>query len=73
MQKSIKKYAIAEEYVNNYAEELYEIDTLYRHILSDYKKIDDLSNEFEQLINEIELTYEKEFLSVLGNHFFECT
>lgn len=69
MQKSIKKYAIAEEYVNNYAEELYEIDTLYRHILSDYKKIDDLSNEFEQLINEIELTYEKEFLSVLGNHF----
>ena len=28
-----------EEYVNNYAcKNLYEIDTLYRHILSDYKK-----------------------------------
>jgi len=69
MQKSINIFSVAEEYVNYYAEELYEIDTLYRHILNDYKKINGEINDFEYLINEIELIYDNQFLSVLGNHF----
>jgi uncharacterized protein (TIGR02687 family) len=69
IQKPVKKLLVAEEYVNYYAEELYEIDTLYRHILYDYKKINEKSSELEDLVNGIEQVYEKEFLSILGNHF----
>lgn len=68
-QKSIKILDIAEEYVSYYEEELYEVDTLYRHIIHGFKRLSEPSNELEELVNKVEMIYEKDFLSILGNHF----
>ena len=60
---------IPEDYINYYEEELFEVDTLYRHIITDYKKIVNSSVELDELIDKIDNTYENKFLSSLGNEF----
>ena len=67
--KPIKKHDSAEDYINYYEEELFEVDTLYRHIITDYKKIVNSSVELDELIDKIDNTYENKFLSSLGNEF----
>ena len=69
LQKPIKKHVEAEEYINYYKDDLYEIDMLYRHIVTDFRKIPEPSESLEQLMEKIDMLYENAYLSEVGNHF----
>ncbi len=69
LQKPLKKYNEAEEYINYYKEDLHEIDSLYRHIVTDFRKIIEPTEDIEKLMESIDMLYENVYLSEVGNNF----
>lgn len=64
--KPIAKNLSVNEYIDKYVNEYYKIDTEYRNAVTYYRQIEFQSEEFEQLMDVIENSYQYKFLDVLG-------
>lgn len=60
-----------EEYISKYTEEYYEIDALYRKVISSYKTLHNTDDKLEYLIDKVDSMYETKFLSKIGGYFTE--
>lgn len=59
----------ADDYIDNYCKQYWQIDNAYRHVISVYSKINDISDEMIRLINDVDNQYESKFLNKLGYEF----
>lgn len=59
----------ATEYIQKYVEEYYKIDTEYRKVVTYFRQIENLSLEFERLMDVVENTYQIKFMDVLGPEY----
>lgn len=69
VEKPINQNLSANDYIEQYVSQYYKIDMLYRHVCTSYKKINYPIEEFENLIDKIELLYQNSFLDVLGREY----
>lgn len=65
----ITKGLTVNEYIHKYVEEYYKIDTEYRRAVVCYRNLENPSNEFEILMDNIENTYQMKFLDVIGPEY----
>ena len=63
---------LAADYVQNYAESYYLVDTYYRRICSNYNMIENPITELEELIRMVESSYQSKFLDSLGKSFSDA-
>lgn len=63
---------LATEYVQNYAESYYLVDTYYRRICANYNKLENPITELEELMRMVEVTYQSKFLDPLGKAFSDA-
>lgn len=63
---------LATEYVQNYAESYYLVDTYYRRICANYNKLENPITELEELMRMVEATYQSKFLDPLGKAFSDA-
>lgn len=59
----------SEYYIEHYTKEYYRIDRDYRHVLSDYDALTDVSDEEQILVDQTDNQYETKYLAVLGPAF----
>ena len=69
VEKPINQNLSVNDYIEQYANQYYKIDMQYRHVCTSFKKIDNPIEEFENLIDRIELLYQHNFLDVLGREY----
>lgn len=62
----------ASDYIKDYTEKYYKIDTYYRRIFAAYKKIDNPIPEFEDYCSTIESRYEDSYLNKIGKEFSDA-
>ena len=63
---------LATEYVQNYTESYYLVDTYYRRICANYNKLENPSSEMEDLMRMVEAAYQSKFLDPLGKAFSDA-
>lgn len=59
----------ATEYIQKYITEYYKIDTEYRRVVTHFRQIENISMQFEQLMDVVEHSYQIKFLDVLGPEY----
>lgn len=69
VEKPINQNLFVNDYIEQYANQYYKIDMQYRHVCTSFKKIENPIEEFENLIDRIELLYQHNFLDVLGREY----
>ncbi len=69
IEKPISQNSMVNDYIEQYTNEYYKIDMYYRHVCTSFKKIDNPTEVFENLINRIETLYQNNFLDVLGKNY----
>ncbi|MCR5727519.1 MAG: BREX-1 system phosphatase PglZ type A [Lachnospiraceae bacterium] len=60
---------LATDYIHDYTDNYYLVDTYYRRICANYNKIEDPITELEDLMKLIESTYQYKFLDSIGRAF----
>lgn len=63
---------LATDYVQNYTESYYLVDTYYRRICANYNKLENPSSEMEDLMRMVEAAYQSKFLNPLGKAFSDA-
>lgn len=63
---------LATDYVQNYTESYYLVDTYYRRICANYNKLENPSSEMEDLMRMVEAAYQSKFLDPLGKAFSDA-
>lgn len=63
---------LATEYVQNYTDNYYLVDTYYRRICANFNKLENPSPEIEDLMRMIESAYQAKFLDPLGKAFSDA-
>lgn len=63
---------LATDYVQNYTESYYLVDTYYRRICANYNKLENPSSELEDLMRMVEAAYQSKFLDPLGKAFSDA-
>lgn len=63
---------LATEYVQNYIDNYYLVDTYYRRICANFNKLENPSPEIEDLMRMIESAYQAKFLDPLGKAFSDA-
>ena len=69
METPISTGLLATDYVQNYTESYYLVDTYYRRICANYNKLENPSSEMEDLMRMVEAAYQSKFLDPLGKAF----
>jgi len=72
LDKPIMQDMEAIDYIRAYTDSYYEIDTEYRHVCTNYKRIVNPILEMEVLAERVELMYQERFLNILGREFSEA-
>jgi len=72
LDKPVERQLSATEYIRNYTSTYYLVDKYYRHICICYKKIEHPIEEFEWLMEQVELSYQNKFLDVLGKEYSDA-
>ena len=63
---------LATDYVQNYTESYYLVDTYYRRICANYNKLENPITELEDLMRIVEGAYQSKFLDPLGKAFSDA-
>lgn len=63
---------LATEYIQNYAESYYLVDTYYRRICANFNKLENPIVEMEDLMRLVEATYQSKYLDSLGKAFSDA-
>lgn len=58
-----------QDYVDKYCESYFQIDNYYRHVINEFSKIDDPSDNERAVVNDVDNLYENKYLSKLGGEF----
>ncbi len=69
LEKPIPKQLLSTEYIRVYTETYYKVDYQYRHICANYRSIEHPIDEFEWLMNRVDVSYQTQFLDVLGKEY----
>ncbi len=69
IEKPIIHNSMVNDYIEQYTNEYYKIDMYYRHVCTNFKKIDNPTEAFENFINRIDSLYQNNFLDVLGKNY----
>ena len=72
LEKPIPTGLLAADYVQNYAESYYLVDTYYRRICASFNKLENPIQELEDLIRMVEGAYQAKFLDPLGKAFSDA-
>ena len=59
----------SEEYLDRYSKEWWKIDNGYRHVVDNYRQIEEPTEDEEKLMNNADSMYERDFLSKIGPAF----
>lgn len=65
----IQSHLLSTDYIRNYADSYYLVDTYYRRIAASFKKLENPSFEMESLMDRIEQSYQAKFLNPLGKEY----
>lgn len=63
---------LATDYVQNYTESYYLVDTYYRRICANYNQLENPISEMEDLMRMVEAAYQSKFLDPLGKAFSDA-
>ena len=69
LDKPIPKQLLSTDYIREYTKNYYKVDYHYRHICASYRSIEHPIDEFEWLMDRVELTYQIKFLDVIGKEY----
>lgn len=69
LEKPIPKQLLSTDYIREYTKTYYRVDYYYRHICASFRSIEHPYDEFEWLMDRVELTYQIKFLDVLGKEY----
>ncbi len=69
LEKPVPKQLLSTEYIREYTNTWYKVDTHYRHICASYRSIAHPIEEFEWLMDRVELTYQMKFLDEIGREY----
>ncbi|HQM02562.1 MAG TPA: hypothetical protein PLH98_18770, partial [Ruminococcus flavefaciens] len=69
LEKPVPKQLLSTEYIREYTNTWYKVDTHYRHICARYRSIEHPIEEFEWLMDRVELTYQMKFLDEIGKEY----
>ena len=69
LEKPVPKQLLSTEYIREYTNTWYKVDTHYRHICASYRSIEHPIEEFEWLMDRVELTYQMKFLDEIGKEY----
>ena len=72
LEMAIPAGLLATDYVQRYAEDYYLVDTYYRRICENFNKLEDPSQELEDLMRMVENSYQAKFLDPLGKAFSDA-
>lgn len=72
LETSVPTGLLATEYVQNYTDSYYLLDTYYRRIYTNFNKLENPSSELEDLIRMVESSYQSKFLDPLGKAFSDA-
>lgn len=72
LDKPIPTQLSATEYIRNYISSYFLIDKYYRLICISFKQIEHPIEEFEWLMERVELSYQNKFLDVLGKEYSDA-
>lgn len=72
LDKPISTQLPVTEYIRNYASSYFLIDKYYRLICICFKQIEHPSDEFEWLMDRVELSYQNKFLDILGKEYSDA-
>ena len=72
LETSVPTGLLATEYVQNYTDSYYLIDTYYRRIYTNFNKLENPSSELEDLVRMVESSYQSKFLDPLGKVFSDA-
>ena len=72
LEMAIPAGLLATDYVQRYAEDYYLVDTYYRRICENFNKLEDPSQELEDLMRMVENSYQTKFLDPLGKAFSDA-
>ena len=72
LEKPIPKQMMATDYIQGYTGSYYRVDQHYRHICASYRRIERPTDEFEWLMDRVELSYQTHFLEVLGKEYSDA-
>lgn len=72
LDNQIPTHLLTTDYIKNYADSYYLIDTYYRRICTNFKKIENPIMELESMIDRVELTYRSKFLDPLGKEYSDA-
>jgi uncharacterized protein (TIGR02687 family) len=72
VEKTIPTGLLATEYVKDYADSWYLVDTYYRRICANFNKIEAPIPEMEDLLSLVESTYQTKFLDPLGKAYSDA-
>ena len=70
--RAIPTGLLATEYVKNYTESYYLVDTYYRRICANFNKIETPISELEDLVSRVESVYQAKYLDPLGKAFSDA-
>lgn len=69
LEKSVPKQLLSTEYIRAYTNTWYKVDYHYRHICASFRSIEHPIDEFEWLMDRVELTYQVKFLDEIGKEY----
>ena len=69
LEKPIPKQLLSTDYIREYTKNYYKVDYHYRHICASYRSIEHPIDEFEWLMDRVELSYQIKFLDVIGKEY----
>ena len=72
LETSVPTGLLATEYVQNYTDSYYLLDTYYRRIYTNFNKLENPSSELEDLVRMVESSYQSKFLDPLGKAFSDA-
>lgn len=72
LDNQIPTHLLTTDYIKNYVDSYYLIDTYYRRICTNFKKIENPIMELESMIDRVELTYQSKFLDPLGKEYSDA-
>ena len=69
LEKPIPKGQLSTDYIKAYTNNYYLVDYHYRHFFASYRSIEHPIEEFDWLLDRIELSYQIKFLDVIGKEY----
>lgn len=72
LDKFVVKENSVNEFIEKYAQDYFRIDREYRRVVASYRRIDTTSDEFDELIELIDNSYQIRYLDVLGPKYSEA-